>query len=85
MWFLIGLAIVITLLVPLILFLSWKVRRQRRYIDDLTQEEVDEFINGRSDYIPFECDMSTYAYYLPYNKKYEIPRESLEIGLTLEH
>ncbi len=80
MWVLIGLAILVSVLVPLILFLTWKVRLQRKFIEGLTEEEVDEFINGRPDYIPFHCDMSTYAYYLPYDKSYEIPRESLEIG-----
>lgn len=69
-------------LILLVLYLMWKVRHQRKYIEDLTQEEVEEFLNGRPDYIPFQCDMSTYAYYLPYNQKFEISRESLEIDLT---
>src|SRR5689334_19405459 len=50
-------------LIPSVLFLVWKVRKQNKQLSYLTQEEVDEFLLGRPDYIPFQCDMSTYAYY----------------------
>lgn len=68
------------ILVPSVVFLFWKVQNQRKQLQYLTQEEVDEFLLGKPDYIPFQCDMSTYAYYLPYDKSFEIPREELNIG-----
>lgn len=68
------------LLVPAVIFLFWKVRNQKKQLRYLTQDEVDEFLLGKPDYIPFQCDMSTYAYYLPYDTTYEIAKEDLRIG-----
>jgi heme/copper-type cytochrome/quinol oxidase subunit 2 len=71
------------ILIPTVVYLIWKVRQQKKQLRYLTQEEVEEFLLGKPDFIPFESDMSTYAYYLPYDKNYEIAKDDLEIGMSL--
>jgi len=73
--------IIAMILVPTLFFLVWKVNQQKKQLRNLTEEEVEEFIMGKPDYIPFQSDMSTYAYYLPYDKSFEIAKEDLEIGM----
>ncbi|ODN03810.1 Platelet-derived growth factor receptor beta [Orchesella cincta] len=77
--------IVVLLVVGVVGFLVWKIKRQNQELKLLSKAEVDEFIFGKPEFLHHHSsseEVNNYAPFLPYNKGYEIARDQLEIDMT---
>ncbi|XP_059481172.1 vascular endothelial growth factor receptor 1-like [Neocloeon triangulifer] len=74
---------VIIFLFLLVIFLLCVVRKQKLKVNKLTNQEVQLFLEGATEYIDHNVALDQQADLLPYNQNYEFPREHLKLGKKL--
>lgn len=79
----IGVIAVILVLVICTVYLCLRIRRERRLFRELKAAGLANFEEGNPDSINPELALDEQADLLPYDKKYEFPREKLKLGKQL--
>lgn len=80
---LIGVISIILILVMLSMYLCCKVRRKKMQIAELKAAGLANFEEGNIESINPEMNLDEQADLLPYDKKFEFPREKLKLGKQL--
>lgn len=78
-----GVIAVILLLVICTLYLCMRIRRERRLFRELKAAGLANFEEGNPDSINPDLTLDEQADLLPYDKKYEFPRDRLKLGKQL--
>lgn len=78
-----GAIAVILVLVICTIYLYLRTRRDRRLLRELKATDLANFEEGNPDRINPDLALDEQADLLPYNKKYEFPREKLKLGKQL--
>lgn len=79
----IGVIAIILVLVICTIYLCLRIRRERRLFRELKAAGLADFERGNPDSINPELAVDEQADLLPYDKKYEFPREKLKLGKQL--
>lgn len=79
----IGVIAVILVLVICTLYLCLRIRRERRLFRELKAAGLANFEEGNPDSINPDLALDEQADLLPYDRKYEFPREKLKLGKQL--
>lgn len=79
----IGVIVVILILVLFTIYLCLRIRRERRLFRELKAAGLADFERGNPDSINPELAVDEQADLLPYDKKYEFPREKIKLGKQL--
>lgn len=75
--------IIICVLVICTIYLCLRIRRERRLFRELKAAGLANFEEGSPDSINPELALDEQADLLPYDRKYEFPREKLKLGKKL--
>ncbi|XP_069682523.1 vascular endothelial growth factor receptor 1-like isoform X2 [Periplaneta americana] len=78
-----GITTIALILVILIVVLAWKIRRERILRKELDIAGLTNFEKGAMDSINHELPVDDQAELLPYDKKWEFPRDKLKLGKQL--
>ena len=78
-----GVIAVILFLVICTLYLCMRIRRERRLFRELKAAGLANFEEGNPDSINPDLTLDEQADLLPYDKKYEFPRDRLKLGKQL--
>lgn len=78
-----GVIAVILVLVICTVYLCLRIRRERRLFRELKAAGLANFEEGNPDSINPDLALDEQADLLPYDKKYEFPREKLKLGKQL--
>lgn len=78
-----GVAALILVLVICTIYLCLRIRRERKLLRELKAAGLANFDEGNPDSINPELALDEQADLLPYDKKYEFPREKLKLGKQL--
>lgn len=79
----IGVLAVILILIICTIYLCLRIRRERRLLRELKAAGLANFEEGNVDLINPDLALDEQADLLPYDKKYEFPREKLKLGKQL--
>lgn len=79
----IGVIAVILLLVICTIYLCMRIRRERKLFRELKAAGLANFEEGSPDSINPELTLDEQADLLPYDRKYEFPRDRLKLGKQL--
>lgn len=76
------LSLILLLLIATV-YLCWRVRKARRTIKALKKAGLANFEEGSPDQINPDLELNEQADLLPYDKRFEFPREKLKLGQQL--
>lgn len=76
----VGIAALILVLVVLTVYLWYRVRRQRELMRQMKAAGLANFEEGSPDSINPDLALGEQADLLPYDKRYEFPRDKLKLG-----
>jgi FMS-like tyrosine kinase 1 len=76
-------AIVFLIFAIMILYLCIRIRRNKKFLNELKAAGLDNFEQGNPESINPELTLDEQADLLPYDKKFEFPREKLKLGKQL--
>lgn len=79
----IGVVVIILVLVICTVYLCLRIRRERRLFRELKAAGLANFEEGNIDSINPDLTLDEQADLLPYDKKYEFPRDKLKLGKQL--
>ncbi|XP_049697170.2 vascular endothelial growth factor receptor 1 isoform X2 [Helicoverpa armigera] len=78
-----GILAVILILILAVMYLTWKVRKEKRFRKELAAAGLLYFKEGVTKSLNPELGIDEQAELLPYNEKFEFPIEKLKLGIQL--
>lgn len=85
MHYLIAIAVIIIILIILIVYLTVKIKKEKRFRKELAAAGLLYFKEGVINSLNPDLGIDEQAELLPYDEKFEFPREKLNLGLFLNH
>nr|CAD7196039.1 unnamed protein product [Timema douglasi] len=78
-----GISVMIILCLAIVIYMAWKIRKERKLRKEMTVAGLIHFEEGAMDNMNPELPLDEQAELLPYDKKWEFPRDKLKLGKQL--
>nr|CAD7601089.1 unnamed protein product [Timema genevievae] len=78
-----GISIMIIACLVIVIYMGWRIRKERKLRKEMTLAGLINFEEGAMDNMNPELPLDEQAELLPYDKKWEFPRDKLKLGKQL--